>query len=74
LQNDPVASPRSLEFKRHGSQVLMIRLELVMSHPPVFAVVVSAVFAIAVVASVYQSAHRPDHTIRHAYVAQSSAN
>jgi len=44
-----------------------------MSHPPVFAVAVSAALAIAIAASVYQSATRPDPAIRPIIFVQSTA-
>ncbi len=45
-----------------------------MSHPPVFAVAVSAALAVAIAASVYQSAHRSDSTIRPLVFVQSIAH
>jgi hypothetical protein len=44
-----------------------------MSHPPVFAVAISAALTVAIVASVYQSANRPDPAIRPIIVVQSTA-
>jgi hypothetical protein len=52
----------------------MTALEFVMSHPPVFAVAVSAALAVAIAASVYQSANRSDPAIKPIIFVQSIAH
>lgn len=45
-----------------------------MSHPPVFAVAISAAFAVAIAASVYHAATRPDSGPRPIIIVQSIAH
>lgn len=45
-----------------------------MSHPPAFAIAVLAALAVATAASVYQSAHRTDPTIRPIVLVESTAH
>jgi hypothetical protein len=52
----------------------MTAMKPFVSHPPVFTVTVSAALAIAIAASVYQSAHRPDSTSRPIILVQSMAH